>query len=502
MTAAWQKINDGRTLASAIVMFFLTISCSETNFGSLSGNKDKDKDDENSKSAETSPAEESDRNVDAPIWINGASLTCDWNSINSDAQVSMDCGLLQHEKVPNPPADLLVYSSWIITDSSGKSVAFHRVTKGATPFDIVLSTQAMTIPGSAITVWIVADSRAYEYTVKFDDTLPGLKGGGKLGQCLLASRPLEECFAEAGLRVPSGEPVVGGVAIDSGAAASAFLTCPGGFIDIGSTNIGTTSFCVAKYEMKKSATGGIESVAANEPLIVKTAAEATALCAGLGQGYGLISNDQWMEIANQIENAPANWSSKSMGVGTLARGHSDIAPDKMLPAGIDDRDGCFMTGQACDVLQIFNDQRRTFILGNGQVIWDFSGNAAEVIAWNVSADKAIARGSVFNEWTELNQSKASVAMKDPLYKSKDQQLSTAEGIGGYYAGRTKADAPANGVITVNGGGTTTLASPGNVLRGGSKNDLLNAGIYGLAVDADPATAASSTGFRCTRQLGP
>jgi hypothetical protein len=480
------------TMGLAISLLQIMASCSGANFSNLDA-KPKDRDATKGNTSDTPTPDGDGGSIDAPVWINGATLTCDWNSINSDEQVSMDCGLQQNSKSPESPKDTEIHSNWVITDATGKSVSFHKILNEGTPFDILVTMVAASIPGSTISVWIAVDNKAYEFTAKFDDILPGLKDGGALGKCFLDGRPFSDCFKEANISIPNSGPVIDGVAIDTASGGPAFLTCPPDFVQVATV----PPFCVAKYEMKQSAAGSIESSPASAPMLVSNAEVAASLCKGMGVGFDLISNDQWMDISREIENQPENWSARKVGAGALNRGHSDASPDVWLPADTDDRNGCFMTSQICDVLGTFSDQRRTLILSNGQIIWDFAGNAAEILDWVIGTDKAVPLGGIISQWTELNQSKATEKMPASKFMSENKNLTTFHGIGGYYSG--DAAAYVNGTISANGSTIAAGSTALLVVRGGSKNEGLHSGIYALAVDVDPNSNLGKAGFRCSWQ---
>jgi hypothetical protein len=398
----------------------------------------------------------------------------------------MDCGLAQKSQELTPPAGKAIYANWVVTDSAGESISFHRILSEDEPFKILLSTIAAFIPGGKINAWVIDENSAYEYSTKFNDSLPGLQEGGTLGPCLINKSNLSDCFKDAGIDIPRSDPVIGNGQTSENLPNSDFLKCPIGFVEVAP---GPNRFCAAKYEMKATTSGGVESVPANSPMLVASAAEAQSKCHTMGSGYALISNPQWMEMAREIERQPGNWSLGKVNLGFLNKGHSDAAPDSFLPADPADRDGCFLTNQICKVLGIFSDQRRTFILNNGQVIWDLAGNAAEIMDWSISKDKAKPESDLYNKWTSLNGAIASITMPDSQFKSSNTSLGTLQNIGGYYSGRTIAD-PAGAPTD------KPLLEPGSVLRGGSKSELLNSGIYALAVDVDPSSADGQAGFRC------
>ena len=175
------------------------------------------------------------------------------------------------------------------------------------------------------------------------------------------------------------------------------ITCPANYILIPALAPYTTSsFCVAKYEMKN--VGGVAtSQASGTPWVEiprgdlpTTAGGAWKACRDLGHssgsGYDLISNAQWQTIARNLEGVGWNWSSGTVGNSSgMSRGHSDHSPSNSLAASTDDNDSCTGTGQTCD-LSTWSDQRRVHRLSNGSYLWDIAGNAWESVRDNNSTN--------------------------------------------------------------------------------------------------------------------
>jgi hypothetical protein len=252
--------------------------------------------------------------------------------------------------------------------------------------------------------------------------------------------------------------------------------CPTNFIPVPFNNsVGTTAnFCVSKYEMKcnGACSGAPISAAAGLPWVSITQADAKTACALLGGQYHLITNAEWMTIARSIEATAANWSTGTVNSGAINRGHSDGTPASPLAASTDD-DACSGTGQNCTV---FNDQRRTHVLANGQTIWDFSGNAKEFIDWQLSTDRA---GSGAGGYVELNTQTVTTSMPANTFKSNTTALNSANGIGMYLP--------------------DTNNQNGYAARGGHNANNSQAGIYHLDFGQNASFTSSQFGFRCVYQ---
>ena len=94
--------------------------------------------------------------------------------------------------------------------------------------------------------------------------------------------------------------------------------------------------------------------------------DAVSYCESIGAH--LLTNDEYMTIVTNAANQASNWSGGSVGSGYIYSGHNDGAPDDVLPASSNDADGYY--GET----NTGGNQRRTYTLSNGSVIWDMSGN--------------------------------------------------------------------------------------------------------------------------------
>ncbi len=94
-------------------------------------------------------------------------------------------------------------------------------------------------------------------------------------------------------------------------------------------------------------------------------------------GAHLLTNDEWMTIARNAEQVGSNWTNNDVGSGALYSGHNDNGPATALPAG-DDNNGYYQTGQTTP-----SNQKRTWTLSNGSIVWDFPGNVYEHVQRSV-----------------------------------------------------------------------------------------------------------------------
>ena len=82
-----------------------------------------------------------------------------------------------------------------------------------------------------------------------------------------------------------------------------------------------------------------------------------------------------MTIVQNVASVASNWEDDASGhavsIGKVYSGHHDNSPANSLDASTDN-DPYYGTGDIAPSLQ-----KRTLVLNNGEVIWDFSGNVSE-----------------------------------------------------------------------------------------------------------------------------
>jgi len=188
-------------------------------------------------------------------------------------------------------------------------------------------------------------------------------------------------------------------------------TCPTGFIAVPwNAEFLQPWFCVAKYEMSYEDVTTPNSVSwfntvdysiswtlVSKPWLFPIANisqnNAKKECGRIG-GH-LITNNEWMTIARNIEAVWNNWSSGQVGSGSLYRGiNGDINASTSLGCGTLDSIGNHTRASVSTALFIDTnkwwvnkwnncDSKRQFKLNNGEIIWDLAGNVWEhVDRWN------------------------------------------------------------------------------------------------------------------------
>ncbi len=113
-------------------------------------------------------------------------------------------------------------------------------------------------------------------------------------------------------------------------------------------------------------------------------ASAFKACSDVPTGtHRLISNTQWQTVARNAESVGANWSGGAVGSGVLNKGHTDNSAHS-LPNSTD-TDPYFETGNSeNDPVGGGWEQKRTHVLSNGEIVWDFGGNI-----WQFVSDNAL-----------------------------------------------------------------------------------------------------------------
>ncbi len=262
------------------------------------------------------------------------------------------------------------------------------------------------------------------------------------------------------------------------------VTCPEGYIHVpANPAVGThVDFCVMKYEAKNDGGDNAVSKADGNPWVSIGQTRISPMgsaerCAAIGKGYHLITNPEWMTLARNIESLGVNWSSGTVGSGTINRGWSaNTTPDTFQNTGVASStgDNCVYNTDAdtCGATGDFK-LKRTHTLSNGEEIWDLSGNVWEYIDWTVKTNKAGAQ----QNWIELNEQDSTDTMPSYTYRSFDRSLTgPTNGIGRYYPFDND--------------------SGGAALRGGSWNLGTSVGIYSLYLKNNPTDGGGSIGFRC------
>ena len=278
--------------------------------------------------------------------------------------------------------------------------------------------------------------------------------------------------------------------------------CPSNYVYVpGDSVMGTSDFCVAKYEMKldKNLGGGIEpdgnsfggwssgwiarSDPSGKPWGRIDQLRALSSCNSLDDGtydYHLITNNEWQSIARNVENVDSNWTAGEVGSGCLYRGN----------CGTNDACGYASTSTIAERVTD-TDPKAKLILSNGEEIWDLAGNLSEWVDYDSDGNTD------------------SISYTGPGAMS-DHELNSTEAVGtfsGFYNGGDSLDLtslafqPSNknytstegmGKIYILAGSQTAMA----LVRGGYNNDDEKAGVFSASLYIDSTLSDTATGFRC------
>jgi len=259
--------------------------------------------------------------------------------------------------------------------------------------------------------------------------------------------------------------------------------CPKDYVKIpGNKKYNTNDFCVMKYEAKDGS-GKAASFAESKPWTNVSQLVALDLSKYACDKCHLITENEWMTIAQNLVSNSDNWNEGKVGDGYIYSGHNDNAPANTLAAVSDDKEGYFGT-----VGNINSTQKRTLKLSNGETIWDFAGNAAEwTDAQMTGGQPGTIEGEKNYSWKEWNQLGFNGYLPIKPFPSQYNNLNYADnwdyknGIGRLFSNS----------------GDETLKT---FIRGGSYQDGESAGVFSLNISGNITEANPLVGFRVATSL--
>jgi hypothetical protein len=334
--------------------------------------------------------------------------------------------------------------------------------------------------------------------------------------------------ALAGSTTPTGYTLVPGNS-NFVATGSAFLAMKyeAKCANSGTPTVGLTSPADTTYEVYKddgTVTPANNCTAANSRVVTSLASgypvayisqtEAATRCSTVtigGSAAHLITNDEWMTIANDAEQQAANWTGAAVGSGYLFSGHNDNTPAKARVASTTDTGNyrCAYTDaspgteapSACPTKialgesGLVGNQVRVLTLSNGAPIWDFAGNGWEwtnntvpanlqPTSWNGTTDATTGDWSDYASGS-LPRYLHSYVSGSPVTQLKSEPTSSS------YTHNAKY-----GIGRIWNYSLSGSATAYGFLRGGNWGDAVGAGAFALTLYYTPDYRGSGVGFRC------
>jgi len=269
---------------------------------------------------------------------------------------------------------------------------------------------------------------------------------------------------------------------NAASAQVAAVTCPPGFIVVpGSATYGTSDFCTMKYVASQvGATTTPISQAGTTPWVYISQTNALANSPNVAgcTGCHLMTEPEYLTIAQNVLSVASNWSGGTVGSGYIYSGHNDNDPANALVADSNDANG--YAGET----NTGGNQRRTLSLTNGEVIWDLAGNVWQWTAGTVTTGQPGITGETGYAWKEWSNVTA-VGTLSPSASPAETGLAGAsswnsiKGAGQLYS--------YVGQTAVRG-----------FLRGGSWYSYSHAGVLAMYLLYAPSTTNTAFGFRVSR----
>ena len=373
-----------------------------------------------------------------------------------------------HGSAPNTPKNFLAAagsSSVSLTwDKSGSSTAGYLLVRGQTGklplFQPSIGTTYTTGTQGNDTILYVGIGRSYVDTARIADSFLSYR-----------------VYAyDSSHNYSSGTPV-----------STTVSPCPAYYVLVpGDTDYGTNNTCIMKYEAKNDgANHALASPWGSSVYASISQQDSQTSCQAIGPGYHLVTNSEYMTAAANIAALGSNWTGASVGSGKLMEGHTDNSPSTACQPSSDDTLG-FVESTCTPVASGGTaEQRRTFNLSNGAILWDLGGNILEYVNYINTSGKATPTTSTWTEYTSVTGStdlpKRYLVPTHAVKAAWTDAWTSTQGIGNYYA---------------NGSSYGTLYRGGNYSYG-----TTTGGLFAAYLGDTPTSSYASAGFRCALTVG-
>ncbi|HUC01490.1 MAG TPA: SUMF1/EgtB/PvdO family nonheme iron enzyme [Candidatus Paceibacterota bacterium] len=233
----------------------------------------------------------------------------------------------------------------------------------------------------------------------------------------------------------------------------------------------------------------IGSFPGGDPIVDVSHTSASSYCQSIGAH--LLTNDEYMTIVTNAANQGSNWTGGSVGSGGIYIGNANNP--EPYPAGSSDANG--YAGESDLTVTYTNDERRTFTLSNGSIVWDMSGNVWEDVSRSVNdsgdATTTMSMPSCsdnYNGWEDCQFGNSTIPYITS-YTSDLTQLMLAPPNSSWNSSQNV------GVVQTYGSGGNQGAA--GFARGGNADDGSSAGAFAF-FPVDPSGSGNWLGFRCSR----
>ncbi|MFZ3009917.1 MAG: type II secretion system protein [Candidatus Microsaccharimonas sp.] len=355
-----------------------------------------------------------------------------------------------------------------ITNRANISASASAAAQGAKKIAVYLVQNSDQVPANLAVAGLTnGNGTTYQYTTNTTSS--------PQTYCLTATIGTTSSHIATGGQPTSG-PCSGHTGVSPTALADGSL-CPTGYIIVpGSSLYGTQAFCVMKYEAK-NVSGIATSTNLGLPWVSITQTSALTAATAACSGCHLITDAEWLTIAQNVLSINSNWSGGTVGSGYIYSGHTDNIPSSAIEASANDVDGYLNTGQTT------GNQRRTLTLSNGEVIWDLSGNVNEWTQGTTTGNQPGNSGFTWREWNTNFISNGSLSPSSfPSYAN---------------AATTSWTGATNGIGQVYSSNTDNSLR-GFIRSGSYGNGTAFVGIFTLILNAVPSYTSVGTGFRIAR----